>query len=84
MEKIMSKERFVARFMADQEARKGAQADFDGAEVSKEALEILSEMERKMQLAIDREFAGYAAEMAKARRAKEAKKQLRRPRRFSR
>ena len=83
MERIMTKERFVAKFLADQAARKNAKADWTASmEISKESLRMLRDMEDRMGM--DREIAAYAAEMHRKLNAKKARNRAlkkRRPRR---
>lgn len=76
----MSKERFVACYMADQDARQAARADSAAAgEISGETLKMLQEMEERM--GIDYEGRCYAAERNRALRAKSAKNKQKKVRR---
>ena len=80
MERIMTKERFVTKFLADQAARQSAKADWaDSMEISKESLAMLKDMEARM--GVDRELAGYSAEMRRKLIAHNAKRGGRRRRR---
>ena len=80
MERIMTKERFVAKFLADQAAHQSAKADWaDSMEISKESLAMLKGMEARM--GVDRELAAYSAEMRRKLIAHNAKRGGRRRRR---
>ena len=83
MEKIMSKERFVARVLADQAARRAAREDFEAAgEISSESMKMLKEMEYRM--GVDHEYRCYAADRRRAMRAKSAKRKIKNARRHAR
>lgn len=83
MERIMTKERFVAKFLADQAARQSAKADWaDSMEISKESLAMLKDMENRM--GIDHEYICYAADRRRAMCAKSAKRKIKKAWRHAR
>lgn len=80
MERVMRKDRFVARFLADQDARKAAREDSAAAgEISTETMKLLNDMEIRM--GIEYEGLCYAAERNRAMRAKSARNKQKKARR---
>lgn len=83
MEKIMSKERFVTRVLADQAARRAAREDYEtGGEISPETMSMLKDMEHRM--GVDHEYICYAADRRRAMRAKSAKRKIKKAWRHAR